>query len=113
MSASSDFRPVTSAEPCTICGKPDWCRRTASGAHECHRIHEAAVNGFRRIARTPAGYTVYRHLEDPQPTSRRMPAPNDKLPRIFESPKAATEGFARWKKGTVERVYRWSVKTSG
>ena len=60
MTDPETFRPVSSREPCAICGKPDWCRRTADGAHECHRTDEPAVNGFERVANTPSGFAVYR-----------------------------------------------------
>jgi len=50
MSTPGDFRPVTQGVPCAICGKPDWCRRSADGAHECHRISESPPNGYKRVA---------------------------------------------------------------
>ena len=110
MSSSAAFRPVTRPEPCVICGKEDWCRRTGDGAHECHRIDEPEVNGYERIANTPAGFAVYRCRQD-RPLSRiRGSGANSKRQRIFDSPEAAAESFARWKKGTVERIYRWSNK---
>lgn len=64
MNPPDDFRPVNGHEPCVVCGKGDWCRRTADGAHECHRIDAAAVNGLERVANTPAGYTVYRRPDE-------------------------------------------------
>ncbi len=63
MSGSRDFVPVTHDEPCAICGKPDWCRRSADGAHECKRIHEAEVSGYKRLITTPGGHAVYRRTE--------------------------------------------------
>jgi putative DNA primase/helicase len=108
MSAPDAFRPVTRTEPCIICGKGRWCRRSASGAHECHRIDEPAVNGYERVAKTPAGYAVYRSPEDRQSPSGRTSAASTKRPRIFDSPAAAATSFARWKGGTVEKIYGWS-----
>ncbi len=67
MSGPTEFRSVTSAEPCVICGKGDWCRRTADGAHECHRMNEPTSNEYGRVATTPAGFAVYR-VSDDQPT---------------------------------------------
>ena len=108
MSAAHAFRPVTRTEPCAICGKPDWCRRTADGAHECHRIHESAVNEYERVATTPGGFAVYRRLENRRSPSGRTSAANAKRPRIFDSPEGAAKSFATWKGGTVEQIYRWS-----
>ncbi|MGB2985217.1 MAG: DUF3987 domain-containing protein [Phycisphaerae bacterium] len=108
MKAASDFHPVTPAEPCVICGKGDWCRRTADGAHECHRIDQTEVNGYMCVAKTPAGFAVYRYPRDLRVTRDSTTPGNAKRPRVFDSPEAAAECFAHWKKGTVERVYRWS-----
>ncbi len=108
MNEPHSFRPVDPREPCIICGKGDWCRRTADGAHECHRVDEPEVNGFTRLAKTPSGFAVYRRPQDQQSTSGRTSAAIAKRPRIFDSPEAAAESFARWKGGSVERVYRWS-----
>ena len=57
---SHDFREVTQADPCRICEKPDWCRRSDDGAHECHRITDENVNGFTRIHETVSGFGLYR-----------------------------------------------------
>lgn len=108
MSAPDAFRPVTRTEPCVICRKGDWCRRTADGAHECHRIDERAVNGYERVAKTPAGFAVFRRPEDRQSPSGRTCAASAKRPRIFDSPAAAAGSFAAWKGGAVEKIYRWS-----
>ena len=108
MNGPDAFRPVTRDDPCLICDHGDWCRRTADGAHECHRINEAAVNGYGRVATTPAGYTVYRRPEDRPSPSGRTSAASAKRPRIFDSAEAAAKSFARWKGGSVEKVYRWS-----
>lgn len=67
MNGPDAFRPVTRDDPCLICGKADWCRRTADGAHECHRIDEPAVNEYERLAKTPAGFAVYRRPRDRRP----------------------------------------------
>jgi putative DNA primase/helicase len=108
MSGPDGFRPVTRAEPCEICGKPDWCRRTTDGAHECHRVNDVSVNGYVRIAQTPAGFAVYRRPEDRPSPKCRVSATTPKRRRIYDCPEAAAESLARWKGGSVERVYRWS-----
>ena len=108
MNVPDAFQPVTHTEPCVICGKEDWCRRTADGAQECHRIDEPEVNGYERIAKTRTGFTVYRRLQDRQSTSGRTSAENAKRQRMFDSPEAAAESFASWKGGSVEKIYRWS-----
>lgn len=66
MSASDVFQPVTPTKPCVICDKGDWCRRSANGGHECHRIDDQAVNGYERVGKTPGNFAVYRHQEDRQ-----------------------------------------------
>ena len=104
------FRPVTRTEPCIICGKPNWCRRSGSGAHECHRVSEPAMNGYTRVATTPAGFAVYRRPQDRHAQKGHTSAANTKRPRVFDSAKDAAESFARWKKGSVEKIYRWSDK---
>ncbi len=108
MSAPVDFRPVTRTAPCIICGKGDWCRCTPDGAHECHRIDEPAVNGYERIAKTPAGFAVYRRPEDQRAPRASETAGSAKRQRVFVSPEAAAESFAAWKGGAVEKIYRWS-----
>ncbi len=60
MSAPGEFRAVTRDEPCVICGKGDWCRRTRDGAHECHRKTDDLIDGYTRIVKTPSGFAVYR-----------------------------------------------------
>lgn len=64
MSAPDTFLSVTRDEPCVICGKGDWCRRSPTGGHECHRIDEPAVSSYERVANTGSGYTVYRRADD-------------------------------------------------
>lgn len=108
MSAPEAFRPVSRDEPCAICGKVDWCRRTADGAHECHRTTAPAVDEFRLIATTPAGYGVYRRPEDRQRQGARGTDGHARRPRVFDSPRAAANDFAAWKKGIVEHLYRWT-----
>ena len=45
---------VSAAEPCTICGKTDWCSR-AGELHLCARIHDENVDGFRRVGLSSDG----------------------------------------------------------
>src|SRR5262245_33741702 len=71
---NSPFFAVTHTNPCVACGKPDWCRRSADGAHECHRCLDEFVNGYTRIAITPKGFSVYRAATtggSPKPNARR------------------------------------------
>lgn len=110
MTEDHSFRRVTQGEPCVICGKPDWCRRSASGAHECHRINEPTGNGLRRVATTPAGFAVYRDPRDQDSSDpHTAAAARGKRPRVFDSPQAAAESFAQWKKGSIEKVYQWTA----
>lgn len=65
------------------------------------------MNGYARVATTPSGFAVYRRPEDRPSPNSRVSAANDKRLRVFESVEATAEDFARWKKGAVERIYRW------
>ncbi len=90
MSAPDDFHPVSRDKPCVICGNDDWCRRTASGAHECHRIHEDAVNEYKRVGTTPGEYTVYRCPEDQRARNRNRNSPTrDATKRVVDVDLAA------------------------
>ncbi len=108
MSGQDAFEPVTHDEPCVICGKGDWCRRTMDGAHECHRIGEPLVNGLVRIATTLADYSIYRRPENRHSLGGHTKTTKTKPRCMFSSPENAAERFASWKKGTVECIYRWS-----
>lgn len=44
-----DFRPVSKANPCPACGKPDWCAWTKAGYLKCERTSV-----------TPTGFTFIR-----------------------------------------------------
>lgn len=107
--AADQFRPVTRLEPCVICGHGDWCRRSASGAAECHRSAEERVNGYARIATTPNGFGVYRLPKAPPPphpvggTKR-----NGKPPRVYPTPDAAAEGYAKYMGGAVGASWEWT-----
>jgi hypothetical protein len=110
MSGPDDFRPVNRDSPCVICGKPDWCRRSQAGAHECHRINDLRANGLERVATTPAGYAVYR---DPGDQKSRVPhaaAARRQRSRVFDTPEAAAKSFAQRKGGTIENIYCWTDK---
>lgn len=42
--ANDSYRPVTKANPCRICGKPDWCKESKDGKFAiCNRIAEGSV----------------------------------------------------------------------
>lgn len=60
----SPFKPVSCDAPCEVCGKPDWCRRSDDGGHECHRIDIDNVAGLRKVATTRAGFSVYRDASE-------------------------------------------------
>lgn len=109
-----EFKPVSRREPCAICGKPDWCRRSASGGHECHRTTDKVSGSFQRVAVTPNNFGVYRlsggtgHAKPRLRNNAITPPPKAaKPPRVFDSPEAAAADFARWKCGEVEKIYEW------
>ncbi|MGE3851664.1 MAG: toprim domain-containing protein [Planctomycetota bacterium] len=56
---SSEWRSVSRAEPCPICGRPDWCRVLRSGTVVwCSRVTEAP-SGWRRIKQGASGGHVF------------------------------------------------------
>lgn len=53
------WREVTKAEPCPICGRPDWCSRSIDGAWVvCRRVNNG--DGLHRVDRSGADYWLYR-----------------------------------------------------
>ena len=108
MGASDQFRPVTRAEPCVICGKGDWCRRSASGGHECHRVDEPVVNGLTRVATTKAGFGVYRESNSRESVVPSTPSRRGNQLRVFASVRAAAEAAAGYRGGAVEHLYEWT-----
>lgn len=64
--ASARWINVSDREPCTVCGKPDWCRRSPEGdAHDCYR--ECGVGGVER--RDKLGQVYWRHYTGGKPAA--------------------------------------------
>lgn len=55
--ATSQWREVSRAEPCPICGKPDWCRMNDTWI-VCRRVDNG--QGIHRIDKAGADYWLYR-----------------------------------------------------
>ena len=60
--ATREWRTVTKADPCPICGKPDWCQVSARIVH-CHRIES------QRPAKCDAGGWIHERdgIANPSP----------------------------------------------
>jgi hypothetical protein len=86
------WHEVTGLSPCPICGKPDWCARSADGAWAiCRRVEVAG--GKPKLDKAGAAYWVYRldgHAARDAP-ARALPA---------------TPAPARADPATLDRVYR-------
>lgn len=53
-----NFESVSQSNPCHICGKSDWCSRTADGKyHICRRVHQDG--GKRKVDSAGCEYFVY------------------------------------------------------
>lgn len=53
------WHQVTSREPCTVCGKPDWCAVSADGAWAiCRRVDTGT--GLQKVDKAGAAYWLYR-----------------------------------------------------
>ena len=71
--AAMNWKRVTRANVCPICGKPDWCRVFGDGWAECMRItseHEAKSGGWMHR-------TSDNHAPMPKPRFRPSPPPVD------------------------------------
>jgi hypothetical protein len=61
--AQGKWAGVTPDQPCAICGRPDWCSRTADGRLAvCRRSPHSATHGAgdRRVDRSGGDYWLYR-----------------------------------------------------
>lgn len=95
---STDFRPVTRAKPCAICGKSDWCRRSDDGCHECHRSPAADPPGFKRLKTTASGFGLYRNDNGMLQSPRTTGSTNDKKPKtLYDTPAEAINAITRGK----------------
>lgn len=106
--SAEDFRPVTPSKPCEICEKPDWCRHSEDGAHECHRVHGSSVNGFIRTATTDAGYSIYRTPEERtrDHSLRKRPCPSrnsDSMIDLAAEVKKFQSAISLERKATIAR----------
>lgn len=110
--AEDTFHPLPKGTSCVVCTKPDWCRRSDSGGHECHRgdhVVGRIENGYRCVAVTPKGYGIYRdtnETRDKAPSSG--PRPSSKTKQTYPTVEAAAEAAARMLGGRVAKVFRWS-----
>ncbi len=104
-SPDNSWREVTRADPCPICGRPDWCRSNSSGAVECHRVVDESVGDYRRVGTTGnARFAVYRR---PGGDADDEPRPRP-LRRAHRSPEDAAAALAVELGGVVATIYWWS-----
>lgn len=64
----SEWTEVSRAEPCRVCGKPDWCSRSSDGAAMCRRPGDATQE---RVDKNGASYWLY--LPEAPAVVRRKP----------------------------------------
>lgn len=70
--------PVSSRQPCRICGKPDWCSQSADGkATICRRIDDG--KGLHYIDKSGMDYWIYR---------KNSGSPRYRPPTVTETPRA-------------------------
>lgn len=76
-----EWRRVSRHEPCVVCGRPDWCGRTADGSLlRCMRGGDTP--SYYETIRTDAdGGTLYGIIDDdqPAPPPRRKPKPRPRI----------------------------------
>lgn len=84
----SIWKSVTANEPCAICHKTDWCRRSDDGALECHRVTGGAP-GFKLLKHTQSGFGLYRPAATAQALcSSQQPDTRKSQGHIWRTPKA-------------------------
>ncbi|MCC5615708.1 hypothetical protein LC605_11620 [Nostoc sp. CHAB 5836] len=54
-----DWAEATKANPCPLCGKPDWCSVAASGDAVLCRRTDTTPNGWKHIKDSKDGYPIY------------------------------------------------------
>lgn len=54
-----DWAEATKANPCLLCGKPDWCSLAASGDAVLCRRTDTSPNGWKHIKDSKDGYPIY------------------------------------------------------
>jgi len=88
----SDFKQVKKANPCPICGKHDWCGRTAEEVVKCERVSEAPPGWFRMSVKDGGG--VFRPDRDARdgPPPPKAPAPRA-TGRKAKTPGKATSSY--------------------
>ena len=77
--AKHNWVRVTRAEPCAVCGRPDWCARSDDGLILCMRGGDLPV-GYKFIRENAEGGQLY----GPTDSSSNRPAP----PRLRPKPQA-------------------------
>lgn len=114
---SRAFKPVSRKAPCLICGKPDWCRRSADDGHECHRSGApvgSVVEGLRCVALTREGFRVFRAADErPAGNNGRHHANGNGRhagsgPRPWPTAEAAAAALAKAAGGDLEAIYDWA-----
>ncbi len=80
------WQEVTAAEPCPICEKPDWCRRSPGGTKiACRREARGAVT----VKRYKDGSEAYIHDLQPQDYNGRPKVKRQRQPKVTPT---ATDG---------------------
>jgi len=76
---TATWRRVTRADPCVVCGRPDWCGSTDTGLLRCMRNAEAPA-GYKLIRTDADGGYLFAPTDD-APRPPRPPRPRPKPAR--------------------------------
>ena len=92
----SDWQEVTRAAPCIVCGKPDWCGRTADdSAIRCMRSSDPP-DGYRFHRTNPGdGGTTFLREDQTLAAATKRTEGGKPAQRQFDSPDAAVEALER------------------
>jgi len=109
MPVKTGWREVTKTHPCLICGKPDWCARSADGAHRCERSNGHPPDGFRAVGKGTASGTIFRHASDLRSVSSGPPTPPKPAgPRkVWATAEQAADAIAKREGAAVEAIYSY------
>ncbi len=100
------WRPVTKTEPCNLCSHPNWCARSADGAHRCQRPPPQPPAGWKAVGKGETdGAIIYRRMDD-KSAAAPTPLPRPSGPRtVWANPELAAQAIAERQGALVHKIH--------